>query len=324
MKKLITLSLSICCFFQISISQALVVQGEKGKIYLLHKVAPRENWYSVGRMYNISPKEIAPYNNSSLNTPLGIGQPLKIPLTEVNFSQTGEKTDDESLVPVYHALLPNENINRISAMYNAVPVTSLETWNNIKKSPLKPGAHLIIGYLRVKTSLSSLASGSKNVPVLNSKKNQVLEESNESSLSNTENKPTASQKQGADPLNGSAALAGSKPVAKNTSVAYRSNGSGGYFVSEYTEGTRSKIGLAGTFKSTSGWQDGKYYALMNNVQVGTIIKVIAPATQKSVYAKVLGQLPDMKESDGLTIRISSAAATELNEPEGKFNVEVKY
>ena len=82
--------------------------------------------------------------------------------------------------------------------------------------------------------------------------------------------------------------------------------------------------MAGTFKSTSGWQDGKYYALMNNVEVGTIIKVIAPATQKSVYAKVLGQLPEMKESEGLTVRISNAAASELGEPEGKFNVEVNY
>ena len=82
--------------------------------------------------------------------------------------------------------------------------------------------------------------------------------------------------------------------------------------------------MAGIFKSTSGWQDGKYYALMNNVPVGTIIKIDHPVTRKSVYAKVLGQLPEMKESNGLAIRLSDAAAAELGAGAFKFNVEVSY
>ena len=81
--------------------------------------------------------------------------------------------------------------------------------------------------------------------------------------------------------------------------------------------------MAGTFKSTSGWTDGKYYALMNNVTVGSIIRVTA-TNGKTVYAKVLGQLPDMKESAGLLIRISNAASAELGLGEGKYSVDVKY
>ena len=42
-------------------------------------------------------------------------------------------------------------------------------------------------------------------------------------------------------------------------------------------------------------------------------KVTFPSTNKSVYAKVLGQLPDMKESIGLTIRINDAAASRAQE-----------
>ncbi len=102
------------------------------------------------------------------------------------------------------------------------------------------------------------------------------------------------------------------------------NFKGGFFRSDFTDAGRTATGMAGTFKSTSGWQDGKYYALMNNVPVGTIVKVMDPATSKSIYAKVLGQLPDMKESAGLTIRISSAAANELGAADAKFNVEAKF
>ena len=63
---------------------------------------------------------------------------------------------------------------------------------------------------------------------------------------------------------------------------------------------------------------------MNNIPVGTIVKVSVPGTDKIIYAKVLGQLPDMKESAGLAIRISNAAASELGTGEGRFNVEMKY
>src|ERR1700748_3738286 len=114
MKKLMMLVCSLFCLLQICFSQNLNVQGEKGNLFLIHKEVPKENWYSVGRLYNISPKEIAPFNNSSLTNPLGVGQQLKIPLTETNFSQTGEKSADESLVPVYHTYQSGETLNKIS------------------------------------------------------------------------------------------------------------------------------------------------------------------------------------------------------------------
>jgi hypothetical protein len=99
---------------------------------------------------------------------------------------------------------------------------------------------------------------------------------------------------------------------------------GGAFRADFSDGGHSATGPAGVFKSTSGWQDGKYYALMNNATVGAIVKITDPASGKSVYAKILGQLPDMKESAGLTIRISNAAAAELGEGEGRFNAQVNY
>jgi hypothetical protein len=99
---------------------------------------------------------------------------------------------------------------------------------------------------------------------------------------------------------------------------------GGIFKSDFSSAGKSASGQAGIFKSTSGWQDGKYYALMNNVAVGTIVKISDATTGKTVYAKILGQLPDMKESVGLTIRVSNAAAAELGESDVRFNVAVGY
>ncbi|HYF30824.1 MAG TPA: LysM peptidoglycan-binding domain-containing protein [Chitinophagaceae bacterium] len=297
----------------------LVVQGSSPNLYLVHTVAPKENWYSVGRLYNISPKELAPYNKLKMESALSIGQTLKIPLAAVNFSQNGRKGADEALVPVYHVVQEKEWMYRISQNHNKVPVESLEQWNKVTNDQLQPGMKLIVGYLKVKTAQSALASKSKNVqatepPVtVNKPVNTPVKEAQDEKKevvdktdppAKTETRPLP-----ADP----------RPIS-NRSIDHN----GGYFRAQFSGAGRATNGTAGIFKSTSGWQDGKYYALMNNVPVGTIIKIDHPVTRKSVYAKVLGQLPDMKESSGLSIRLSDAAAAELGAGAFKFNVGVSY
>jgi LysM repeat protein len=116
----------------------------------------------------------------------------------------------------------------------------------------------------------------------------------------------------------------SVPEQTGTTEANYSGYKGGYFKSMYSSNGKSTAGNAGIFRSTSGWKDGKYYALMNNVPVGTIVKVTYSSTNKTIFAKVLGQLPDMRESTGLTVRLSDAAAAELGAEMGKFYVDVTY
>jgi hypothetical protein len=317
-KHLIGLLVSLCflanAWYQ---SSPLVVQGESGKLYLLHGVEAGENWYSVGRMYNISPREIAPFNGETLEQPLVIGQQLKIPLKLVNFSQDGLKGTGESLVPVYHLVQEKEWLYKISPNYNAVPIENLEKWNHVSRDHAKKGMQLIVGFLKVKASQSSLAKMAVSpdrpvnpVPDQEVKREDIASENNH--LTKTESKQ----------VNSPADNSETKPV--NSYSNSHPSGAGGYFKPDYSGGTGSVTGIAGIFKSTSGWQDGKYYALMNNVQVGTIVKVTNAGAHKSIYAKVLGQLPEMKESEGLTIRISNAAASELGTDQTRFPIEIKF
>lgn len=336
-------------------SPEILVQGSGGKLYLLHTVAVKENWYSVGRLYNLSPKEIAPYNSLTIDKPLSIGQSLEIPLTAANFSQSTQKAvAGETLVPVYHVVQEKEWMYRISVNHNKVPVENLEKWNNISKEGVKPGMHLVVGFLKVRTATSALAknvsngsganavnspvnysagspvdSQAKSKPVVSkpvvTPVNKPVAASPDSQFVNRppvtktiENKPAGGGTGGAGATGAVTGSMGSVPAAGAAHF------NGGYFKADYSDQSMSASGLAGVFKSTSGWQDGKYYALMNNVSVGTIIKVTVSAGGKTIYAKVLGQLPDMKESAGMTIRISNAAASELGQAEGKFNVDVRY
>lgn len=333
----------------------LIVQGSAPQLYLVHKVMPKENWYSVGRTYNLSPKEIAPFNGATLEQPLSIGQLLKIPLTATNFSQDGVKAGDEVFVPVKHIVQEKEWMYRISQSHNKVPVANLEKWNNITNDHLRQGMKLTIGYLKVKMGQSSLASGGLSaVPVAATAsvaapapppahtepvKTEPVVTTTPAKPEPVKTEPIKTEPVKTELPKADPPKVEPKPVVKeepkapvtttttNTDPDYNktpANFKGGYFRTQYSETNKGTAGNAGVFRSTSGWQDGKYYALMNNVPVGTIVKVSFSSTNKSIYAKVLGQLPDMKESVGLIVRISDAAASELGASNGKFYVDVKY
>jgi len=327
--------------FAWSQSGELLVQGQTGKLYLEHTVIAKENWYSVGRLYNLSPKELAAFNHLTLQKTLTIGQVLEIPLTAVNFSQTDKKAPTETLVPLYYIVQEKEWMYRVSVNHNKVPIPTLEKWNHISKDQVRAGLHLIVGFLKVKTSLSALATGAgtthqAGVAAAPVSKTPVTKQAvSDSPVANpatgkTGGNPPAGQTTGSNPVKSGSAMTGtngspSKTGDEGNATATLAHFNGGVFRADYNETDKSISGACGIFKSTSGWQDGKYYALMNGVPVGTIVKVVGSVSGKTVYAKVLGQLPDMKESAGLAIRISNAAASELGETgDGRFNVEVKY
>ena len=272
--------------FQLGIAQGndLQVQGVAPNLYVVHTVHAKENWYSIGRIYNISPKQLAPYNNLSLEKALAIGQILKVPLTTENFSQDGNKEADEVFVPVHHTLQEKEWLYRVSVNYNKVPVENLEKWNSITKDQAKAGLKLIVGYLKVKTGQSELAAKGETkiahtdpvpVTVQEEKKPEVKEQKK----SATPPPPVA---ENTDPVltkNNTPKKEESKPVIVTPVV----NNAGtenkvSYFKTQYEESGKSVSGNAGIFKSTSGWSDGKYYALVNNVAVGTIVRVNNPVT----------------------------------------------
>src|SRR5678816_3266319 len=75
--------------------------------------------------------------------------------------------------------------------------------------------------------------------------------------------------------------------------------------------TKEQTVTSSIFKTTSGWQDGKYYLLINGVEPGTIVKITNPSNSKTVYAKVLYSMDKIRQNQGVDVRISDAAASSL-------------
>jgi hypothetical protein len=93
---------------------------------------------------------------------------------------------------------------------------------------------------------------------------------------------------------------------------------------QQTAGKKATVekGPGSWFKSNAG--AGKYYALHNSAARGTIIKVTNPLNGRSIYAKVLEAIPQMKQNAGLIIKLSDSAIEALGTNETRFYCELSY
>lgn len=359
MKKLYILIILACTVLTTK-AQQLVAMQEAGKMYLQHTVQAKENWYSVGRMFNLSPTVIATFNGLKMEKGLSIGQKLRIPLNAQNLSQGGQPASDEALIPIHHTVKEKEGLYRIGQTYNKVSVDQLKAWNKLKSDEVVIGSDLVVGYLKVKKDLSPLAGAAVQPPAVSPSKPAAETAKTTPPVKPAEDKPApANTNKPANPAPTVKTEPVSKPAedkpapvtkpteekvtpvtkpeevkpapvtpASNPTVRSDAPSTEGAFAVVYKEqakGNNQVTGVAAIFKSTSGWKDGKYYVLMNKVTPGTIVKITSLTTQRTVYAKVLGEIPPGKENDGLLIRISNAASAQLQVAEGaKFDVQLVY
>ncbi|MFM2360058.1 MAG: hypothetical protein RLY16_2051 [Bacteroidota bacterium] len=360
MKRLLFILLALP-FFAHAQHKALLIEGSSSQLYLTHTVAAKENLYSIGRLYNVSPKEIAPFNKLDIEKGLNLNQVIRIPLTETNFG-AGDAAADEALVPVYYTVKDKDGLYKISAQYNKVPVASLKKWNNLKGENIASGNKLIVGYLRVKKELSAFAKDAKAVsntvaastaPVSKPEPTKPTPATTKPDISNetlpvvknpTVKTPAKEPVKVAEPIAVKEPVVIKEPATKKEPVVTPTTNNsapqpvtskigrsfnGGLFKAEYEKQSGknnvvNESGWAAIFKSTSGWDDGKYYCLHNGAMPGSIIKITNKTNGKSVYAKVLDAMPDIRQNNELIIRLSNAAADELGASESKFDCALSF
>lgn len=327
-----------------------------GVLSLQHAVAPKENWYSIGRLYNLPPRTIAESNRTTIEKGLEIGQQLRIPLLTVNFTQTDNTpAPGETLVPVHHTVREKEGLYRIGQEHNRVPVERLKAMNGLTGDGIPVGMRLVVGHLRVRRDQSPLAAMDKNpapaevvapksappVPAVKEPppNNNVNEQPKKSEsppvkeappapkapMVETEKpKPSVPEKPKAPDL-----VEARREVSGTAPASSTSTSAGGYFNALYNEQTKGSVsqtasGLVAAFKSSIGREERKFYALMSGVTPNTVVRVTNPANGKYVYAKVLNELPPMRENDGLLLRMGGPAMEELGITDGRQGVRVTW
>lgn len=316
MKKNLLLAFILFC------STIVFAQNSNKQSYIEHKVAPKENFYSIARLYNVSPKDIETLNGLDMKKGLVVGQILKIPSKTSSSSQSAEKGK-----PIYYVVQPKEGLYRVSVKNHNVTLEDLRKWNKLSGDKITPGQKLIVGFTLSKEG-KAVTETVKAPEVKQQETKQPVEEKKEPVI--TKQETVITTKQETPKEQGPEKKIETSSVSQISHVAVN-DGSGGYFKSQFDLQVRTQpvkkdeTASAGIFKTSSGWQDAKYYALMDNVEPGTIIRVINPTNNKAIYAKVLGEMSGIRQNQGYDVRISNAAASALDVSDNdKFIVRVNY
>jgi len=267
-----------------------LLKSSKG-FYLDHKVMPKQSLYSLGRMYSVHPIFLAAYNGLEPSKGLRIDQVLRIPLTDTNFQrQKGEG------VPIYLTAATDDVISDL-AQFVGVRVTDMQCWNRFSGTEVRKGSRWIIGFLIT----SELTSQQLKFPCAEPVQ--------------TPSPPTTTPAPPPVPV---------PPPAPTPTIA-------SFFQSAYLEQiqktpvTQQLSVIGSTFRTQSGWSDGKHYLLINNLVPGTIVKLVNPQNQKLAYAKVLGEMAAIRQNEGLDIRISDATSRFLEIADNKrFVLQIQY
>ena len=314
MKKLLFSIVSLLLVIASVAQKELMVKSSDKGLYLEHKVVAKESFFSIGRKYNLHPKSISSFNTLEMEKGLKIDQKLRIPLLDTNFTQKGN-----SGTPVYYKTGDNEGLLTVSNKFNKVPMANLRNWNNISGNDVKEDTKLIIGFVKSK-ELPSVTITTKPI------QNDPVEKTEEKPVVKTEPEKVVEK----PVVKTEPEKVIEKPVIK-TEPEKTITSDNGYFKTSFDQQiknsplSKNEMVTSGIFKTTSGWQDAKYYLLIDKVAPGTIVKVVNPTNNKAIFAKVLGEMSGIRQNEGLNIRISNAAASALEITDlDKFIVKVNY
>ncbi|MCX6206776.1 MAG: LysM peptidoglycan-binding domain-containing protein [Bacteroidetes bacterium] len=309
---------------------------------------------SVADQYNVPLSVLAKSNNVNSTIDLRKGEEVRIPLTRDNFFQ---RNIIGKFQPVYHIFKAGETLATISIRYNKISIDTLRSWNNLPDEIVVDSKALVVGFVLNKKATYSTASYQaiaydtipnpniydaakfgpkeikgelKPVPVPVPKPPVLLPvaKTNNPTDANNTAKTAANNSNNTFP-NRKPTLVVPTLVQTEGDFSYRprSNDEGffahTYYVRIKDRAYQAITGDASTFKTISGWNDRKFYVLINEIIPGTIVRITS-ANNKSVCAKVLGPLPETKGAAGLVIRMNNAAAAALGVDDQRFIVTITY
>jgi LysM repeat protein len=283
-------------------------EKKDGKLFVLHKVDPKETLFSISRKYGASVDDIKKYNPAAA-TGLKVGQVIKVPSkamaskavdntpVKVQTTQTGVNT---AANPKTHKVAAKETLYSISKKYG-VSVDELKKANPGIESGLKLGQNLNIPSKEaavtnntIKVDNTSTASDTDPVKKDNTKSvGNVIKD-----VENNNTNAQASKKQ--------------EDLSKiKTSTSSSMEGG-------YTKITETGVAEMMNDNTTTP----KYLALHRTAPVGTIVEVLNQATNQKIFVKVIGPITEPAEAN-VIIKISQKAFQRLS-GDSKMKVEISY
>ncbi|RZL46764.1 MAG: LysM peptidoglycan-binding domain-containing protein, partial [Pedobacter sp.] len=140
------------------IIDSIGVENNNGKKLIVHQTAAKDTYYSIGRRYNVAPKDIMAFNdNKYLQIGVIVKVPTNMPFTNASAStptQTAQNNTGE------HIVVAKDNLNMLAEKYGTT-VNELKSLNNLSTINLRIGQ-----VLKIPAKVGETPAQVNNIPVV--------------------------------------------------------------------------------------------------------------------------------------------------------------
>ncbi len=291
-----------------AVRDSVGVERKNGKLFVQHKVDPKETLYALSRKYSVPVSQIVEAN-PSVETTIKIGEIVLIPrkssgqattstakatpAAQAASSRTYTVNDGGNKL---HTVEARQTLYAISKMYG-VAVEDIRRWNNLPDNSISVGSSLIVG--------KGAAQPTKQ-PVYMPEADDEMVKPKTTEVASSTSAPTRTVAEtGPAPAEATAASSAAEDAESSSST--------------------KKIIESGMAEMIDPKADtNKYLALHKSAPVGTIMQVKNAMNGQVVYVRVIGKLPETGANDKVLVRISKKAYQKLGAVDTRFRVDVSY
>jgi LysM repeat protein len=308
-KIIVLAGLSSLCFLPALASPVLDsigVENLDGKKVILHKLDPRDNYFSIGRRYNVKPNIIIQFNN---NATMRVGNVIKVPTEQAFIAPTPQTQVANTGTPVdgttVYKVSAGETLYAISRRFN-MKVEDIISLNNLKSSNLTPGQ-----LLNIKATTATPPAAQ---PTTTTVKTTVITHP----ATNTQQQTTVQQTTINTPV--TMPRDSTRVTATDSAGVERRVPANRYGITE-----RNEKGVA-TYLDDSGLglDANKKLALHRTAPIGTVLKISNPMTNRVTFAKVVGRFNDNESTKDVMVVLTKSAVDALGALDKRFQVNISY
>lgn len=322
---LLTFSISI---FAKPVLDSVGVENQNGKKIILHKLDPKDNYYSVGRRYNVSPKAIIQFNN---NAALKIGGIIKVP-TEQSFVQTATPPAVQQA---------KQQVQQPAAQQPAKPavqqpVAQQQTKPAVQQQTQAPAQQPVTTTAQAADTTPQKTVSTENVQQYKVSAGETLfsiakrfgtsvdDITKLNNLASTNLTPgqVIKVRTGLPP--------DERPVApqdaikqQDSTVAAIDSAGNKLRANKYGLYEKNETGVATWIDDTS-LDPKKELVLHRSAPIGTVIKITNPMNNHTTYAKVVGRFTESEATKDVLIVMTKNTADALGALDKRIHVNISY
>jgi LysM repeat protein len=282
----------------------------------LHNVLPGETLFSISKKYGLAVDELMKANELKGND-LSVGQPLLIPNATVISIPEVKSESAMKVAPLAATQAPVEKSKQVRVKpepKQTAPVAETTRTTNQaatqNNTPIVPGdwiSHTVKSGETLFSISGQYAAKVEDVITWNALTSNNLKEGQVLKVGRGQSEKSKV------PVIGTPRVV--SDVSEMTIESTAENTSGGFK-------NLKELGQAELIEGTGGHK--KYLVLHRSAPIGTIMRVKNEENDVTIFARVVGTLPETGDNSKLVIKLSQAAFDQLKAVNGRFPVEIMY